>query len=149
MNDINFELREKLVKEIPELLNCFQCGTCVSSCLAERYGEAYSPRRKILAALYGREKILDDQLWRCVTCNSCNERCPQEVNPYDVLVKLKNYAIKHGLGDESHKETSDRIKKTGFSLPITERDQQKRKELGLPELKENPALAGMDEKDGK
>ena len=106
MNNINFRLRNELIKEIPELLKCFQCGTCVSSCLAERYGKAYSPRKKILAALYGEKQILDKELWRCLTCNNCNERCPQEVNPYDVLVKLKklnaefNYFLNYSIGSE-------------------------------------------------
>ncbi|MBN2422082.1 4Fe-4S dicluster domain-containing protein [Candidatus Woesearchaeota archaeon] len=136
MTQINFELRNELVKEIPELLKCFQCGTCVSSCLAERYGKAYSPRRKILMALYGQKDMLAKELWRCLTCNNCNERCPQEVNPYDVLVKLKNFAVKKGLVDETILQPEKTVTETGRSLPLNERVNNQRKELGLNELKE-------------
>jgi heterodisulfide reductase subunit C len=140
MNKINLELRKELIKEIPEILNCFQCGTCVASCPAEKYGEAFSPRRKILAALYGDKKILTEELWKCVTCNSCNERCPQEVNPYEVLIKLKNYAIKHDLVDESLKEQEKLVKQTGFALPITERVNNQREKYGLKKINENKSL---------
>ena len=137
MTDINFEIREEIVKEIPEILKCYQCGTCVSSCLAERYGKAYSPRRKILMANYGSKDILAKELWRCVTCNNCNERCPQEVNPYDVLIKLKNYAIKKGLIDEQeYKEIEERVMETGRAMPVTDRTKRIREELGLEELKQ-------------
>ncbi|MBU0756520.1 MAG: 4Fe-4S dicluster domain-containing protein [Nanoarchaeota archaeon] len=136
MTEINLELRKELVKEIPELLKCFQCGTCVSSCLAEKYSGSYSPRRKILMACYGQKDIIAKELWRCVTCNSCNERCPQEVNPYDVLIKLKNYALKHGLvEDEALQATEKLVRKTGRAMPVNERTQRMRQELGLEELK--------------
>ncbi|MBD3202887.1 4Fe-4S dicluster domain-containing protein [Candidatus Woesearchaeota archaeon] len=134
MNDINFKLRKELTGKIPELLKCFQCGTCVSSCPAEKYGKAFSPRRKILAALYGDEKIINKELWKCVTCNSCNERCPQDVNPYKVLIKLKNYAIKNNLVEESLKDQEQLVKKTGFAIPITDRANRQREKLGLKKL---------------
>ena len=132
---IDFETRNKLIKEIPELLRCFQCGTCVSSCPAEKYGKSYSPRRKILAALYGNKEILSKELWRCLTCNSCNERCPQDVNPYDVLVKLKNFSYKNKLVDESLSNASKNVIETGKSIPYTERSQQQRKSLSLEEIR--------------
>ncbi len=96
MSPINFEYRKQLIAEIPDLLKCFQCGTCTAACQANKYGGAYSPRQKILAAQYGNKSIINEELWRCVTCNSCNERCPQEVNPYEILIKLKNIAYRDG-----------------------------------------------------
>ena len=134
MPKIDLELRKKITTEIPEILKCFQCGTCVSSCPAEYYGKGYSPRRKILAASYGDPALFTDELWKCLTCHACNERCPQEVNPYDVLVKLKNYALKQGLADKAKTQAEQMVKKTGRVLRVTKRTQQEREKLGLPPL---------------
>jgi heterodisulfide reductase subunit C2 len=134
--EINFELRKELVREIPNILKCFQCGTCVSGCPAEKYGKAYSPRRKILAALYGDKGLLSQELWKCTTCNSCNERCPQGVNPFDVIVKLKNYALKNGLAPAELKKPLASVIETGVSMPVTDRTNRIRADLGLPEIKQ-------------
>ncbi|MFH0875755.1 MAG: 4Fe-4S dicluster domain-containing protein [archaeon] len=135
---IDFELRNELIKEIPDILRCFQCGTCVSSCPSEKYGKNYTPRRKILSATYGDKALLSEELFRCLTCHSCNERCPQEVNPYDVLVKLKNFTIKKGFAKES--ESIEQIYSTGSSMQFSERAKEQRKALGLLELKKIEGL---------
>jgi heterodisulfide reductase subunit C len=137
LTQINIKLRQKLVKKIPELLKCFQCGSCVSSCPAEKYGKSYSPRRKILAALYGDDKLFTKELWRCLTCNTCNERCPQDVNPYNIIIKLKNYTVENNAELVDIKKSADQVKKTGRSLVMTERMKDARKNFDLPELKEN------------
>ena len=135
MGKINLEFRKEIIKAIPEILKCYQCGTCVSSCPTEKYGGSYSPRRKILSASYGEKKILATELWNCVTCNTCNERCPQEVNPYGVLVKLKNLAYRFGLIDESYAKTRNNVLETGRAIPVTAGTSRRRKDLGLKELR--------------
>lgn len=140
MLNIDFELRNEITKEIPEILRCYQCGTCVSSCTSEKYGKSYSPRRKILAASYGDKVVFTSELWKCVTCNNCNERCPQEVNPYDVLVKLKNYSIRKGFVDEGFSDSEKFIVDTGRILQITDGTQARRKKLGLEEIKTSDEL---------
>ena len=74
-----------------------------------------------------------------MTCNSCNERCPQEVNPYEVLVRLKNHAVKNKMV-EGMTTSYEQVKKTGYSLPITDRTNRAREELGLKPMKENKKL---------
>lgn len=135
MSPINFEYRKQLIAEIPDLLKCFQCGTCTAACQANKYGGAYSPRQKILAAQYGNKSIINAELWRCVTCNSCNERCPQEVNPYEVLIKLKNIAYRDGIVDESYGEAERTFASTGRLLPISDAVNTRRASLGLKEFK--------------
>jgi len=132
---IDFETRKQFTSAIPDILKCFQCGTCVSSCTSNRYGDAYSPRLKILAALYGNKSILGEELWKCVTCNNCNQRCPQEVNPFEVLIKMKNMSYKMGLVDESYAVAEKTFASTGRLLPITDGAQTRRKSLGLEEIK--------------
>lgn len=129
--------------EIPELKKCFQCGTCVSSCPATIFSGHFSPREFILKCLRDMEnEIINDDLWRCLTCNNCNERCPQDVNPYEVVVKLKNIAIREGLvTDEKMQQVMDlyeRTMNTGCPYPITDLTKKKREEAGLEPIKEEP-----------
>ncbi|MHA1728476.1 MAG: 4Fe-4S dicluster domain-containing protein [Promethearchaeota archaeon] len=132
---INFKFRRELTQEIPDLLKCYQCGTCVAGCTANKYGGAYSPRQKILAASYGQKDILSEELWKCVACNNCNELCPQEVNPYDVLLKLKNITYRMGLVDESYAGAEELLINTGRILAVSAGTQSRRKRYGLKELK--------------
>lgn len=141
MADINKELRDKIIQEIPELKKCFQCGTCTSSCPAKIYSGHFSPRELILQCLRGmQEEILDDNLWRCITCNSCNERCPQDVNPYEVIVKLKNIAVREGMVSEERRQAMsqafDMVIDTGFAYPANELVRKRRQEQGLDEHKD-------------
>jgi heterodisulfide reductase subunit C2 len=141
MADIDAEKRNRMVAEIPDLLKCYQCGTCVSSCPAKIYSGHFSPRELILRSLRGmQEGNLNDDLWRCITCNNCNERCPQDVNPYEVVVKLKNIALREGLVSKERTESMtasfNRLIDTGLAYPNTELSAKRRKELGLSELKE-------------
>jgi heterodisulfide reductase subunit C2 len=142
MVDINPTLRHKILSEIPELQKCFQCGTCVSSCPARIYGCCFSPREFILDCLRGmQERAMTESLWRCVTCNSCNERCPQDVNPYEVIVKLKNIALRDGLVPKDR--AADLISgfnatlESGIAYPTTDLVAKRRSELGLQPLRKN------------
>jgi heterodisulfide reductase subunit C len=141
----DFQKRSEIVAEIPGLLKCFQCGTCVSSCPATIYSGHFSPRGFILECLKGMQsKALGDDLWRCLTCNNCNERCPQGVNPYDVIVKLKAIAIREKLlSPEKLKEKEEiftLVADTGIAYHVSELAKKKRRELGLPEIKQGKML---------
>jgi len=138
---IDFENRSKIIEEIPELKKCFQCGTCVSSCPAKIYSGHFSPREFILECLHGlQKKVLNDDLWRCITCNNCNERCPQDVNPYEVIVKLKNIALREGLTSPEKRDEAitafNHLIDTGCAYPIGDLTKKRREELGLEPVKE-------------
>jgi len=141
MTEINQGLRKRIIDEIPDLLKCFQCGTCVSSCPAKIYSGHFSPREFILQCLHGmQEKVINDDLWRCVSCNSCNERCPQDVNPYEVIVKLKNIAVRESLiSAEKHAllvAAFNQVIETGCAYPVSELTKKRREELDLSQHKD-------------
>jgi len=138
---IDFKLRKKIIDEIPKLQRCFQCGTCVSSCPAKIYSGHFSPREFILECLHGlQEKVINDDLWRCLTCHNCNERCPQDVNPYKVIVLLKNIAIREGLVSEEKRNeliaAFNHVIETGCAYPQSDLSKQMRSDKGLKPVKE-------------
>lgn len=140
---IDTEFRKKILKEIPEIKHCFQCGTCVSSCLAARYLGDFNPRIKILSALYGQKDMLNDILFKCSTCNNCNERCPQKVNPFEALVKMKNIAFQLGLLSAEKAGIFNAVANSGFAFEITSFTDRLREQLNLPKIEKTDALKGL------
>ena len=37
--------------------------------------------------------ISSEELWACNTCNACVEICPVEINPMDIIVKMRQYLV--------------------------------------------------------
>jgi len=139
----NFEFREKLNKVIGgEHHNyCYQCGSCVAVCPAAKYSERFNPRDILLQTLMGEEQELlkeDSVIWLCTNCYSCYERCPQDVRPVEVIIALKNLAQMQGTLPSEVNKYSEAIAKTGRAVFVTRSINERRKQLGLPEVKEIP-----------
>ncbi len=65
---------------------CTQCGDCFVDChwiQAER-DDAIQWIGEIIQG--ERSEVLD----RCITCYACNERCPQQANPFDRIAELQD-----------------------------------------------------------
>ncbi len=140
MSCIDIEFRKQILAEAPEIVRCFQCSACVGGCLAARYLGNFNPRMKILSALHGRKDELNDILFNCAMCNTCNERCPQDVNPFEVLIKLKNIAVRLGLISDEKLATSKTVIDTGRGFMITSHTDSIREQLGLPPVKKTDVL---------
>ena len=67
-----------------DLQICMQCGTCASVCPWPTVKE-FSPRHLIRLASLGIEGYEQEDLWNCVTCNTCVIRCPRGVDLIDVM----------------------------------------------------------------
>jgi heterodisulfide reductase subunit C len=140
---VNYKFREKLNK-MPggEHHNyCFQCSACVGVCPAARFNKDFNPRQILLKAMLGAEEDLigkDSIIWKCTNCYSCYERCPQDVRPIEVIIALKNMAVEKGNAPASLAKLSENIAITGLSVKVTSAVNRKRKELGLPDLKQIP-----------
>lgn len=77
---------------------CLTCGTCTASCPVAEVNEEYDPRKIIRMAVLGmREAVLSsDIIWMCSRCYTCYARCPQDVKFTDVMVVLREMAVKEG-----------------------------------------------------
>jgi heterodisulfide reductase subunit C len=135
---INFELRKEIINVDKNIVKCFQCGTCVSSCVASVIlsPEKYSPRQTFLKALYGNELAFKDKnLWMCGNCYHCYERCPKGVRPTEVLGKLKEISFSRGHAPQPVIDRVNNILATGRALSIAGSDLA-RGRVGLPKLEE-------------
>ncbi|KMY68232.1 heterodisulfide reductase [Desulfocarbo indianensis] len=120
---------------------CFACAACSARCPVAGHREEYDPRRIIRLTLLGRrEEVLSSPLiWLCSACYSCQEVCPQQVRFTEVLTAIKNLAAKAGYAPPSAKQIAGLLAGHGRLLAVTEFENEKRAELGLPAVEERGA----------
>jgi heterodisulfide reductase subunit C len=132
---------------------CFACGTCTASCPVREVTERYNPRRIIHMAVLGlREPVLSsDFIWLCSTCYSCYERCPQDVRITELMHAIKNIAVREGYIHPSFRTQVDLLRHHGRLYDISEFENEKRAEQGLPAIAERAedfgqifAVTGLD-----
>ncbi len=132
---------------------CFACGICTASCPVREVTERYNPRRIIRMAVLGlKEAVLSsDFIWLCSTCYSCYERCPQDVRITELMNAIKNIAVREGYIHPSFRTQVDLLRRHGRLYDITEFENEKRVEQGLPAITERAedfgkifAAAGLD-----
>jgi len=142
MKTIDYKFKEEISKELDGFSYnyCYQCGACVSDCPAHRFMDEFNPRSIILKALLGWEDELigeDSIIWNCTNCYNCYERCPQSVNPVEVIIALKNLTYKKTDNPMAVKSIQERVKKVGVTVLETELIKKRRAELGLPEFQQD------------
>jgi heterodisulfide reductase subunit C len=99
MSSLDKEFRSE-IKSMPngdDLLACFACTTCTASCpIANQWD--YKPHQLIRMIILGmREEVLSSkEIWECLTCFQCQERCPQKVRVTDIFFDAKNLASEEG-----------------------------------------------------
>lgn len=140
MKKVNYKFREELNKQLGGFSHnyCYQCGACVADCPTHRYMPEFNPRTIILQALYGFEEDLigeDSLIWNCTNCYNCYERCPQDVQPIEVIIALKNMSRDKNTNPDSVDNIIERVKDKGVTVMETELIKRRRQELGLPEYK--------------
>jgi heterodisulfide reductase subunit B len=136
---VDFRFRRELAEKIEgNLANyCYQCGACVGDCPATTYGSGFNPREIMLKVLYGLgDELLtaDSVLWQCTNCCNCQERCPQEVKPVEVIISLKNMLADRGALPESVARVVKAFETTGRTTPIGPTVDREREKFGLRPL---------------
>jgi len=75
------------------LKRCYQCARCSGVCQLSKV-QKFAPSRIIQEILEGfDEKIYNGVLNDCLTCNSCMQNCPEDVNFADI-VRMARYKMR-------------------------------------------------------
>jgi heterodisulfide reductase subunit D len=77
---------------------CLECGKCTSLCPVARYDPSFSPRQMIENALlgFGDEMIQDKGLFSCLTCYTCQQKCPSDIDFPVFVQKARSLAQDSG-----------------------------------------------------
>lgn len=102
-------------KNLLDAYSCTECGRCTSACPQNITGKLLSPRKIMMdtrdrmeelgkakdkndadhhdgKSLIG-DYITHEELQACNTCNACVEECPVNINPLDIILKLRRHQI--------------------------------------------------------
>lgn len=96
-------------KNIMDAYTCTECGRCTSVCPAHITGKKLSPRKIIMdvrdrvenlgksidnpieGSLF--DLISREELFACTTCNACIDICPVSIDPVEVIIGMRRYAV--------------------------------------------------------
>ncbi|MDO9537797.1 MAG: 4Fe-4S dicluster domain-containing protein [Thermoplasmata archaeon] len=119
------------------ITRCFTCGTCTAGCPVRDIDDKYNPRKILRMIILGmREEVLSsDFIWLCSTCYTCYDRCPQGVHITDIMMALRNIAVKEGHIHPSFKEQARLVGTFGRLYEVEDFDNKKRQKMGLPPVK--------------
>jgi heterodisulfide reductase subunit B len=112
---------------------CSKCLACADDCQTAMTTTEYHPEEILRLVLQGRvdEALERPDIWYCMNCHECAQRCPQGFGMVKLMLRLKNLAIEKGICPEVVKHRMSDLTETGFSFP---RDEESREGLGLPEV---------------
>ncbi|OHC76545.1 MAG: disulfide reductase [Rhodospirillales bacterium RIFCSPLOWO2_12_FULL_58_28] len=78
-----------------DLLSCYQCGRCTSGCPMAFHMDILPNQIIRFAQLGMKEKLLNSKsIWMCVTCYTCNSRCPKGVRIAEVIESLRQINLR-------------------------------------------------------
>jgi len=77
---------------------CYQCGKCTAGCPAGQFMD--NPPSVLMR--FGQRGYIDEalkssSLWRCLGCQTCTARCPQNMDIAGTIDALRALAIKKGI----------------------------------------------------
>lgn len=144
--------KERVARELggEHIKKCFSCGVCSARCAIEKIEPEYNPRRIIRMIFLGMEEevLKQEWLWHCSTCYTCQESCPQQVNFTEVIFALRNMAVRQGLAPAGMGAARKLLIQQSRMYEVGDFENEKRMELGLPEIKGDPEAYKNLLKDG-
>jgi heterodisulfide reductase subunit C len=136
-----FQAHDAQLEPRPEVEYCLQCAVCGLVCVVN-YAEVYDPRHTFVYDLFNegieaRETPLST-LWGCPSCHKCEERCPYDFRPLELVKAHKEAAFAAGLAPQEVYAEFESILSTGSAFPVSSVTRRQRAGLGLPDLPEKP-----------
>jgi heterodisulfide reductase subunit B/heterodisulfide reductase subunit C len=118
---------------INELQICASCRACDVDCPVAQTVEDFVPSAIIGQLLAGDlESVLArPDVWHCLDCMTCYERCHSRLGMAEVFQKLKRLSQEDGKGPEAARSNFELFKSTGM---LGAPRQSAREKLGLSEL---------------
>jgi heterodisulfide reductase subunit C len=133
----SFRAHDAQLEPRPEVEYCLQCAVCGLVCVVN-YAEAYQPRQTFVYDLFNQGIEAKETLWGCPSCHKCEERCPYDFRPLELVKAHKETAFAAGLAPAEVYAEFESILSTGSAFPVGSVTQRQRARLGLPDLPARP-----------
>jgi heterodisulfide reductase subunit C2 len=83
------------------LLACYQCGNCSAGCPMSDHMEILPNQIVRMAQLGMREPLCGSKaIWACVSCMTCNSRCPKGVRIAEVIEAVREIVLRSNRRDD-------------------------------------------------
>ena len=80
-----------------KLMACYQCGKCSAGCPMAPHMDILPNQMIRMAQLWMKERLLaSNAIWACVSCMTCNTRCPKNIRIAEVIESLRDMALRSG-----------------------------------------------------
>ena len=76
---------------------CYQCGVCTATCPWNTV-RSFLVRKIMHQAQLGLPDFEHEDMWLCVTCKACVDRCPRGVEIIDVWRALRRAIVELSIG---------------------------------------------------
>lgn len=107
-----------LTESFKAIRACIQCGNCSAVCASGEF-TALRTRNVIRKALLGLESVLSDpDIWHCSTCFNCLEVCPRNIPVTEIILNLRNIAVRKGYMPEALKGVIKNLVQHGHAVPL-------------------------------
>lgn len=84
-----------------KLLACYQCGKCSAGCPMAAHMDVMPNQIIRMAQLGMQQQLLATRsIWTCISCMTCNSRCPKNIRIAEVMESLREMALRTGQRDD-------------------------------------------------
>ena len=131
----NIDVLKESIKE--KARHCYQCGVCMGGCPVARVNDEFNPRRLMYQLINDQwtEVLEGKDIWLCAQCHLCTESCLQDVGISDLIIDLRNLAVKMGVSPPEHYLSNLKmVSETGRLAQDSSRVQRLREKLELGTL---------------
>ncbi len=98
-----------------DLLACYQCGRCTAGCPMAAHMDILPNQIIRFAQLGLKDELLNcSSIWTCVTCFTCNSRCPKGVRIAEVIEVLRQILLRDR---QDHLKVEDLTEEQLSSIP--------------------------------
>jgi heterodisulfide reductase subunit C len=104
LQDQNTFLEAVNKKSGANVLECYQCGKCISTCPVSGFMD-FPPREIMQMIKLGlkEESLMGNSMWFCLTCAACSGRCPREIDIPAVMEAIRHIAIEENYTSDNKK----------------------------------------------
>ncbi len=124
------------------LKSCYQCGLCTGICPWNQL-TGFELRKLIHQSQMGVIDFEDEDIWRCVGCKACVDRCPRGVDMIFLMRSIRRVVMEIGAGIVPHSLRLSEKNISGAGNPLGEPPEKRMdwaKDLGVKTFTEGTEI---------